>query len=59
MVACICCHKSEEWIREKIREGFDTVEKLRDEGCSLGCQMCVPYVEQYIEEELSQETEED
>jgi bacterioferritin-associated ferredoxin len=52
MISCICANQSETEIRELIKSGHNTIDKLRDVAriCD-GCQMCHPYVLEYIKEE--------
>jgi bacterioferritin-associated ferredoxin len=52
MISCICANRSEPVIREHIRKGFDTIEKLQDElGVCLACNLCYPYIIDMIKEE--------
>ena len=52
MICCVCENKCEKALRQLIREGCDTVEKLREEhGVSGHCGICEPYVQGYIDDE--------
>jgi bacterioferritin-associated ferredoxin len=59
VISCVCVNVNEEKIRELIREGHDTIEKLQDFGICLGCRMCYPYIMDYIKEEKGDEESED
>ena len=55
MINCICVNVSETTVREHIREGYDTVEKLQDKlGVALQCCLCLPYIKDMIEDEFEQ-----
>jgi bacterioferritin-associated ferredoxin len=45
MISCVCANESESKIREYIREGYDTIEKLKEhfEICAK-CSLCYPHI---------------
>jgi bacterioferritin-associated ferredoxin len=55
MISCICANKNESEIRKLIREGNDTLQKLQKFNIGVQCKLCIPYVEEYIKQELSKE----
>ena len=51
MICCVCVNKCENKIRELIKEGHD-LDSLKEEyGVGTGCGLCIPYVEEMIEDE--------
>lgn len=52
MYVCICEDKVENEVRESIRNGNMTIDKVaEDTGVTTGCGTCTNYVEQLIIEE--------
>ncbi len=50
-IICQCMQIDEESIVSKIKQGFDTVEKLQDEtGAGTACGGCIDQLEDLIEE---------
>ena len=51
MFVCVCASITEDVLREKIREGFDTIYKLQDHlNITCGCNLCFEDVEKMIDE---------
>jgi bacterioferritin-associated ferredoxin len=56
MICCVCVNVCEDKIREYIRNGFDTIEKLQEElDVDRRCKLCHPYIMNMIEEECQKE----
>lgn len=50
-IICHCMQIDEETIIAKIKQGFDTLEKLQDEtGANTGCGGCADQIEELIEQ---------
>lgn len=50
---CLCGDKTENEVREAIRNGATTIDDLKNEiDVSTGCGTCLGYVEKLLKEEL-------
>ena len=53
MIVCVCASKTEEEVRCAIREGCETLQKLKQEHCiGKDCERCVNAVKQLLLEEV-------